>query len=80
MKIVIGLLGITIVIIGGLVFVDVGATPTAPPGKCPLVKRTILPDICTNSCKVAFDCTTSTRPYGLFFSQAATCDDAVICQ
>jgi hypothetical protein len=62
-----------------LIGFDLSSTPTPAKGQCVLVRRTILPDICVNSCTQAFDCTTSTRPYGLFFTQAASCDDAVIC-
>jgi hypothetical protein len=32
-----------------------------------------------NSCKTPFDCTSTTRPYAVFFTQAASCMDAVIC-
>jgi hypothetical protein len=75
---VLGLLGILVVII--LVSIDVASTPSPGKGACVLARRTILPDICVNSCTPPFDCTTSTRPYGLFFTQAASCAAAVICQ
>ena len=76
--VVVGVLGLVaiIVILGN----DVASTPTPAKGQCLLARRTILPDICVNSCTQAFDCTKSTRPYGLFFTQAASCDDAVICE
>jgi hypothetical protein len=73
-----GVLGILVVII--LVSIDIASTPSAGKGACILARRTILPDICVNSCTPPFDCTTSTRPYGLFFTQAASCAAAVICQ
>ncbi len=61
------------------VVIDVTSTPTPSKGQCVLAKRTFLPDICANSCTPTFDCTKTTRPYGFFFKQAATCDDGVIC-
>jgi len=70
-----GLVGILV-----LVGIDLASTPTPAKGQCVLSRRVLLPDICVNSCAQAFDCTKSTRPYGLFFTQAASCDDAVICQ
>ena len=76
----IGLLFIlAVIIIAGLVVVDVASTPTAMKGQCLLDRRIILPDICVNSCSQSFDCTLTTRPYGIFFTQAASCMDAVIC-
>ena len=63
-----------------LVGIDVSSTPTPAKGQCVLARRVILPDICVNSCTQVFDCTKSTRPYAFFSTQAASCDDAVICQ
>jgi hypothetical protein len=74
-----GALGILLVVII-LIGRDIAATPSPAKGACVLARRTILPDICVNSCKQSFDCTASTRPYAIFGTQAATCDDAVICQ
>jgi hypothetical protein len=75
------------VLLGGLILmgvaitivVDVASTPAATTGQCLLVRRTVLPDICVNNCSQAFDCTLTTRPYLVFFTQAASCMDAVIC-
>ena len=66
-------------IIGTTIGMDVSSTPTASKGQCLLARRTLLPDVCVNSCTPAFDCTKATRPYALFFTQAATCEDGVIC-
>jgi len=76
--VILGMLGLLAIF--GLVIKDLASTPTPAKGQCILARRTILPDICVNSCTPTFDCTKSTRPYGLFFTQAASCDDAVICQ
>jgi hypothetical protein len=77
---IIGMLGIgAILVILVLIAVDVAKTPTATKGQCLLARRIILPDICVNSCNPPFDCTATTRPYAVFFSQAASCLDAVIC-
>ncbi len=76
--IALGALGLLAILV--LAGKDLASTPTPAKGQCILVRRTILPDICANSCAPAFDCTKTTRPYGWFFSQAASCDDAVICQ
>ena len=80
MKIAIGILGLIIIIGLPLVIIDASSTPKPAQGQCPLVKRTVLPDICVNSCRQAFDCTVTTRPYAVFFSQAASCSDAIICE
>ena len=61
------------------VIYDVVSTPAPQKGQCLLAKRMLLPDICVNTCSTPFDCTVSTRPYIFFFTQAATCADAVIC-
>jgi len=71
--------GIVVVVLGGLAIVDVASTPTASAGQCILARRILLPDICVNSCSPPFDCTRTTRPYGFFFTQAASCMDGVIC-
>lgn len=71
--------GVGIFILLGLIVRDVTATPPATKGQCLLTRRVVLPDICVNSCKTPFNCTTTTRPYAVFFTQSATCADAVIC-
>ena len=68
-----------IVLIITLVVVDVATAPAPTRGQCLLDRRVVLPDVCLNSCNPPFDCTRTTRPYGFFFTQAATCMDAVIC-
>jgi hypothetical protein len=80
MKAILSTLGtLAIIVIVVIVTVDVASTPTATKGQCLLTKRIILPDICANSCNPPFDCTTSTRPYLIFFTQSATCAAAVLC-
>lgn len=80
MKLIIGALsGIVVLVIAVIIVVDVTSTPTASTGQCILARRIVLPDICANSCSPPFDCTLTRRPYGVFFSQAASCMDGVIC-
>lgn len=80
MKLVGTILGFAaILILVTVIVVDVATTPTATQGQCILARRIVLPDICVNSCTPAFDCTRTTRPYAVFFTQAATCMDGVIC-
>ena len=77
---IIGIIGIAVIIvIITLVVVDLATAPTATRGQCLLDRRIFLPDVCVNSCNPPFDCTNTTRPYAIFFTQAATCLDAVIC-
>ena len=80
MKIIFAILGILVLVVVALIAHDVAATPKPTKGQYLLVRHTVLPDACVNSCQQAFDCTASTRPYGFFFTQAASCEDAVICQ
>ena len=77
----IGLIGgiLLLVLVVTLVAADVATTPSTRTGQCLLVRRIVLPDICANSCSPPFDCTLTTRPYGIFFMQAASCMDGVIC-
>ncbi len=72
-------LALAIILVVTLVGIDVARTPTATKGQCLLSRRVVLPDICVNSCTPAFDCTVATRPYAIFFTQAAACADGVIC-
>jgi hypothetical protein len=77
---IIGIFGLAVIlIVVALIVVDVARTPTATAGQCLLSRRIVLPDICVNSCTPAFDCTATTRPYAVFFTQAASCLDGVIC-
>ena len=80
MKIVGLVVGFAILVLLALVVVDVVTAPVATSGQCLLDRRIILPDACVNSCREPFNCTLTTRPYLVFFTQAASCLDAVICQ
>jgi hypothetical protein len=80
MKIIGSLLVVAVLIVIGLIVADVASPPAVTQGQCLLARRIILPDICVNSCKQVFDCTATTRPYAIFFTQAASCVDAVICE
>ena len=72
-------LGLGVLAVAIVAAVDVVRTPAATQGQCLLTRRTLLPDICVNTCSPAFDCTVTRRPYLVFFTQAASCADAVIC-
>jgi len=75
----VGVLVLVVIVVAVVVAVDVASTPKATRGQCLLVLRIVLPDICNNNCSPPFDCTLTTRPYLVFFTQSATCMDAVIC-
>jgi hypothetical protein len=79
MKIIIGLLGVIIILVLVAVAVDVATTPTAPSGRCVLQRRFVLPDTCVGCASFPAICTATTRPYLVFWTQSATCVDAVIC-
>jgi hypothetical protein len=68
------IIGVAIVVIIVLIIVDATRTPPATPREtCTLVRHIVLPDACV--CSVAGKtCTpTATRPYLIFFKQAAAC-------
>ena len=67
-------------ILTGFILKDVLSTQSVTKGQCLLARRVILPDVCVNSCTPSFDCTLTTRPYARFFTQAASCQDEVICE
>ena len=77
MQPVMALVGIAIVVLVVLVIVDVASTPapTAPPsgGTCSLVRRLVLPDTCVCSAAGGTCIWATTRPYLIFFTQAASC-------
>ncbi len=75
MRLFLGAIGIAVIVVVVLVVVDVASTPKPASGTCEFVKRILLPDICIASCTPArqVDCTATTRPYLIFFTQAATC-------
>ena len=77
---ILGALALIVIIGAGILAIsDATSQPPPPPkGRCALVRQTILPDYCSNSCTPAFDCTASFRAYGVFFKQAATCDVAIL--
>jgi len=76
-----GLLGgiVVLLLLVAVVVADVVTTPPTRTGQCLLVRRMVLPDFCASNCSPPFDCTLTTRPYGFFFTQAASCLDGVIC-
>ena len=84
MKAAIGIIA-SITVIGAIVLtvIDLASTPTPPKsGTCLLVTRIFLPDICLGSCADGrtVDCpVATTRPYAIFFTQAASCGLGVIC-
>jgi hypothetical protein len=79
MKFVVPFLTLVIILVAVAVAVDVATTPTAPSGRCVLTRRYVLPDICVGCASLPAICTATTRPYLMFWTQSATCVDAVIC-
>ena len=76
MKIVIGLLVAVLLV---LVAVDIVSTPAPDPSVCVLDNDLVLPDSCTGSCDRLLGCPpASTRPYLIFFEEAASCPDACV--
>ncbi len=71
---------IPVAILTGFILKDVLSTPPVTKGQCLLARRVVLPDVCVNSCTPSFNCTLTTRPYALVFTQAASCLDEVICE
>jgi hypothetical protein len=67
---------VVIVIIAVIVVIIIDATrtpPAAPPETCTLVRHIVLPDNCVCS-TAGRSCTpTATRPYLVFWTQAAAC-------
>ena len=81
MKWVVPILGVIVVIVV-LIIVDVArsgpSTTTGPGGSgtgmCVLIRRIVLPDICSCTAAGGASCpVTTTRPYAIFWTQAATC-------
>jgi hypothetical protein len=81
MKFFIGGIIAAALLIAILVTIDVTSSPTKPPpNRCVLQRYIILPDRCLSSCPSGVDCPpVTTRPYGIFWTQAASCPDAIIC-
>jgi hypothetical protein len=80
MKVFAFLILIPAAILTGFILKDVLSTPPVTKGQCLLARRVILPDVCVNCCTESFNCTLTTRPYARFFTQAASCQDEVICE
>ena len=71
---------VVIIVLVGLVIRDVVSTPPATTSQCLLQRNTLLPDRCVTGCAGGERlCTVATRPYAIFFTQAAACADAIIC-
>ena len=74
-----GILGLLVLVT--LVVIDLTRTaPTPARGQCLFQNNLILPDRCLSSCSSGIDCpTTMTRPYLIFWTEAAGCPDGIIC-
>lgn len=71
---------VVVIVLIGLVIRDVVSTPPATSSQCILQRNTLLPDRCVTGCAGGEGlCTVTTRPYAIFFTQAATCAAAIIC-
>ena len=70
--IIVAILVVAVVVI---VVVDVTSTPAPDPKQdaCLMDRNILLPDRCLCSREPRPDCTATTRPYLIFFTQAATC-------
>ena len=69
---VVALIGVAIVVVVVLIIVDVAHTPPpAPQDTCTLVRHIVLPDACVCSTAGKSCHPTRTRPYLIFFQQAA---------
>ena len=75
-----GVRGVFIALVQLVAIVGAALIPACgPSGQCLLVRRAIFPDFCDNICSPPFNCTVTTRPYLIVFTQSATCANAVIC-
>ena len=73
-------LGFVIIVLFGLAIKDIVSTPVATSNQCILQRNTLLPDRCVTGCAGAERlCTVATRPYAIFFTQAARCASTLIC-
>jgi hypothetical protein len=73
---------VIIVVLIGLVIRDVTSTPPATKSQCILQRNILLPDRCVTGCALGIAetlCIVATRPYAIFFTQAAACADGLIC-
>ncbi len=71
-----GLPIVAVIVVAVLIIIDVarsGPTTTARTGTCVLIRRTILPDICSCTALGGASCpAVTTRPYAIFWTQTAT--------
>jgi|SRR6266571_4423489 len=81
MKVALGSLGTIVLIVLIVVAVDLASTPPTPArGTCVFQDRILLPDICVSGCAGCPTCpTASTRPYFIFWTEAAGCPGFCIC-
>jgi hypothetical protein len=79
MKIILWTFGFIIIIVIALAIADVASTPSPQRTQCVLQRKYVLPDTCVSGCPAFPNCTATTRPYLIFFTQSATCLDAIIC-
>jgi hypothetical protein len=71
---------IIVVFVGLVIIKDVASTPAPTKGQCILQHNILLPDRCVTGCPGGeLVCTVTTRPYAIFFTQAASCADAILC-
>ena len=80
MKLPFILVVIVAVLIGLVIIKDVASTPAPTKGQCILQHNILLPDRCVTGCPGGeLVCTVTTRPYAIFFTQAASCAVAILC-
>ena len=70
----VGLFSIFVVAVVVLIVVDVIVRPTPSQDACALDRQLLLPDSCAGNCDPGEVClAATTRPYGFFLEQAASC-------
>ena len=68
--------GLLVVVLLVIAIIDVVSRPTPNPETCALDVQILLPDTCAGDCEPGSICLPlTTRPYAIFFTQAATCVD-----
>ena len=76
MRWVVGILSIIGFVLLLIAIIDIVSRPTPAAGACALDRQILLPDSCAGNCEPGSFCLAlTTRPYGIFLTQAASCVD-----
>jgi hypothetical protein len=80
MNAIVGVGVIALLVLIAIIVVDAVSGPTPGRGLCIFQDRILLPDRCVSGCRECPECpTAATRPYLIFWTEAASCPDACIC-